>query len=63
MARCLMPVHNKPLAWVAHLRVAQATVPYENESGGSVIERLRALLAEIPEDSKRAVYTLGAAAA
>lgn len=63
VARCLMPQHNKPLAWVAHLRVAQAPVPYENESGGSVIERLQALLAEIPEGSKRAVYTLGAAAA
>jgi len=62
VARCLMPEHNKPLAWVAHLRVAQATVPYENEGGGSVIEGLRALLAGIPEDSKRAVYTLGQAA-
>jgi len=42
VARCLMPEHNKPLAWVAHLRLAQATVPYESESGGSVIEGLRA---------------------
>lgn len=63
VARCLMPSHNKPMEWVAHLRVAQVTVPYDNESGASVIERLEALLAGVPEDSKRAVYTLGKTAA
>jgi two-component system, sensor histidine kinase LadS len=63
VARCLMPENNKPLAWVAHLRVAQVEVPYENESAAAVIEHLNALLAEVPEDSKRAVYTLGKAVA
>jgi two-component system, sensor histidine kinase LadS len=63
VARCLMPSHNKPMEWVARLRVAQATVPFEDESGATVIERLNALIDEAPEDSKRAVYTLGRAAA
>jgi two-component system, sensor histidine kinase LadS len=62
VARCLMPSHNKPLEWVARLRVAQATVPNDNESGAVVVDRLDALLAGVPEDSKRAVYTLGKAA-
>jgi hypothetical protein len=38
-------------------------VPYETESAAAVIEHLNALLAEVPEDSKRAVYTLGKAVA
>lgn len=61
VARCLMPERNKPLEWVANLRVAQATVPYDKESGAGVIQRLDTLLASVPADSKRAVYTLGKA--
>jgi two-component system, sensor histidine kinase LadS len=58
VARCLMPEQDKPLDWVAHLRVAQATVPHENADGAGVIEQLNLLLAEVPPESKRAVYTL-----
>jgi two-component system, sensor histidine kinase LadS len=63
VARCLMPSHNKPLEWVARLRVVQATVPFDEEGGAALIERLQALLDEVPEDSKRAVYTLARAVA
>jgi two-component system, sensor histidine kinase LadS len=63
VARCLMPEHNKPLEWVAHLRVAQAVLPYQDDTGAAVLERLDSLLREVPADSKRAVYTLGKAAA
>jgi two-component system, sensor histidine kinase LadS len=63
VARGLMPSHNKPFEWIARLRVAQATVPFEEASGAALISRLNALLDEAPDDSKRAVYTLGKAAA
>jgi GGDEF domain-containing protein len=63
VARCLMPERNKPLEWVANLRVAQAVLPFEEEAGAAVLQRLTSLLGDIPEDSKRAVYTLGRAPA
>lgn len=58
VARGLMPFKNKPLEWVAHLRVAQAVVPRDGNDAQAVVLRLDALLAQVPADSKRAVYTL-----
>ncbi|MBI2769749.1 MAG: diguanylate cyclase [Burkholderiales bacterium] len=60
VARCLMPFKNKPLEWVAQVRVAQALVPAASGMDtGRVLERMEALLAAVPADSKRAVFTLG----
>ncbi|MEP6790359.1 MAG: 7TM diverse intracellular signaling domain-containing protein [Ramlibacter sp.] len=60
VARCLMPFKNKPLEWVANVRVAQALVPAASGMDiGRVLERMEALLAAVPADSKRAVFTLG----
>lgn len=58
VARCLMPFKNKPVEWVAHVRVAQTLVPTEGADARQVIDRLSALLNNIPPDSKRAVFTL-----
>jgi GGDEF domain-containing protein len=63
VARCLMPEQDKPLDWVAHLRVAQVTLPYENADGAAILQQLNLLLAKVPAESKRAVYTLGKAVA
>ena len=60
VARCLMPFKNKPLEWVAQVRVVQALVPsVSGMEAARVIERMDALLAAVPADSKRAVFTLG----
>ncbi|MBX3586404.1 MAG: diguanylate cyclase [Ramlibacter sp.] len=58
VARGLMPFKNKPLEWVAQLRVAQALVPLDGEDAQEVIDKLGALLASVPADSKRAVFSL-----
>ena len=58
VARCLMPFNNKPLEWVARVRVAHSVVPTECAEGRPVLERLEALLAAAPPDSKRAVFPL-----
>ena len=58
VARGLMPFKNKPLDWVAHLRVAQAVVPRDGSDAQSLVAQLDALLASAPVDSKRAVYSL-----
>ena len=58
VARCLMPFKNKPVEWVAQVRVAQSLVPTERADPKQVVERLEALLAAVPADSKRAVFTL-----
>ena len=58
VARCLMPFQNKPLDWVARVRVAQSVVPLENTEGRQVVERLEALLAAVAPDNKRAVFSL-----
>ncbi|HSV44680.1 MAG TPA: GGDEF domain-containing protein, partial [Ramlibacter sp.] len=59
VARCLMPFKNKPLDWVAQVRVAQTLVPSDaNTDPARVLERLERLLANVPADSKRAVFTL-----
>lgn len=58
VARCLMPFQNKPIEWVAHVRVAQTLVPTERSDAQQVIDRLSALLNNVAPDSKRAVFTL-----
>ncbi len=58
VARCLMPFKNKPIEWVAQVRVAQTLVPTERADAQQVIERLSGLLASVAPDSKRAVFTL-----
>ena len=58
VARCLMPFTNKPVEWVAQVRVAQSLVPAEWDHAQQVVERLEALLASVPADSKRAVFSL-----
>ncbi|HZY17668.1 MAG TPA: 7TM diverse intracellular signaling domain-containing protein [Ramlibacter sp.] len=57
VARCLMPFDGKPLEWVAQVRVAQTLVPGPG-AAEEVLEKLEGLLASIPPDSKRAVFTL-----
>jgi GGDEF domain-containing protein len=58
VARCLMPFKNKPLDWVAQVRVAQTIVPTQRADSTQVIDRLEALLANVSPESKRAVFTL-----
>lgn len=59
VARCLMPFRNKPLDWVAQVRIAQTQVPVVGDNDPArLIERLEAVLAAAPAESKRAVFTL-----
>jgi GGDEF domain-containing protein len=58
VARCLMPFKNKPIEWVAQVRVAQTVVPTERADAQQVVERLSGLLNNVSPDSKRAVFTL-----
>jgi GGDEF domain-containing protein len=58
VARCLMPFKDKPVEWVAHVRVAQTIVPTQRADSKQVIERLEGLLANVSPESKRAVFTL-----
>jgi GGDEF domain-containing protein len=58
VARCLMPFDGKPLEWIPQVRVAQAVVPGTGDAQ-LVIDKLDAVLAMAPIDSKRAVYTIG----
>lgn len=58
VARGLMPFRNKPIEWVAQLRVAQAMVPQEGTDANDLVDRLEALLSSVPADSKRAVFGL-----
>jgi two-component system, sensor histidine kinase LadS len=58
VARCLMPFKNKPVEWVAQVRVAQSLVPMENSGPQQLVDRLSALLSNVTPESKRAVYTL-----
>ena len=57
VARCLMPFKGKPLEWVAQVRVAQSLVPNGGDSG-NLVERLEAVLASVPAQSRRAVFTV-----
>ncbi len=58
VARCLMPFKNKPVEWVAQVRVAQTMVPPDRGDADTVVSRLEALLAAVPANSKRAVFTI-----
>ena len=58
VARCLMPFKNKPIEWVAQVRVAQTLVPTERADPQEVLDRLSTLLNNVAPDSKRAVFTL-----
>jgi diguanylate cyclase (GGDEF)-like protein len=58
VARCLMPFKNKPIDWVAQVRVAQTIVPTQRADSKQVIDRLESLLANVSPESKRAVFTL-----
>lgn len=58
VARCLMPFKNRPLAWVARVRVAQALIPMDGDDPAQLIGQLEMLLATVPTDSKRAVFVL-----
>jgi GGDEF domain-containing protein len=58
VARCLMPFKDKPVEWVAHVRVAQTIVPTQRADAKQVLDRLEALLANVSPESKRAVFTL-----
>jgi two-component system, sensor histidine kinase LadS len=58
VARCLMPFKDKPLQWVAQVRVAQTLVPAERADPQQVVARLQALLSNVPAESKRAVFSL-----
>ncbi|MEO7392259.1 MAG: 7TM diverse intracellular signaling domain-containing protein, partial [Ramlibacter sp.] len=58
VARCLMPFKNKPIAWVAQVRVGQTMVPTERADAPQVIARLGAMLAAVSPDTRRAVFTL-----
>jgi GGDEF domain-containing protein len=58
VARCLMPFKNKPLDWVAQVRVAQTIVPTQRADSKQVVARLESLLANVSPESRRAVFTL-----
>lgn len=59
VARCLMPFKNKPIEWVAQVRVAQGLVPMDGTDVDVLLRELQALLANVPADSRRAVFSLG----
>jgi two-component system, sensor histidine kinase LadS len=57
VARCLMPFKGKPVEYVAQVRVAQTLVP-SGAGAEKVVDKLAAVLAAVPADSKRAVFTI-----
>jgi GGDEF domain-containing protein len=58
VARCLMPFKDKPIGWLAQVRVGQTAVPNGRHDAKDVLLGLEALLASVGADSKRAVFTL-----
>lgn len=58
IARCLMPFKDKSPEWVAQLRVAQALVPLDGSDVNDLMQRLHAVLANAPRDSRRGVFAL-----
>jgi len=63
VARCLMPLPNRPLAQTIQVRVAQAVVPHDGTDPQQVLARLHARLAGARPDGRRAIHVLGAEAA
>lgn len=59
VARCLMPSRRRPADWVAQVRVAQALVPMDGTDPDRLLVDLDALLASVPADDRRAVFSLG----
>lgn len=59
VASCLMPFEDKPEGWVARVRVAYALVPLDGDDMQVLVDRLGRLLARVPADSPKAVFTLG----
>ena len=58
VARCLMPFDGKPVEWVAQARIAQSPLPAPGVEPQRVLDHLEAVLAAVPPDSKRAVFSL-----
>lgn len=58
IARGLMPFKDKPIEWVAQLRVAQALVPLDDSDSPRLLERLGALLDGVPADTRSGIFTL-----
>jgi diguanylate cyclase (GGDEF)-like protein len=63
VARCLMPFKDKPLDFVAQVRIAQGLVPMDGTSPEELMARLEQVLARVPSDEKRAVFALSRPAA
>ena len=60
VARCLMPFKDKPVEWVAQVRIAQSLVPVDPPDAKELIAKLETVLAGVAPDSRRAVFTLRA---
>lgn len=58
VARCLMPFTDKPIEWVAQVRVAQTVLPVHGSDAKAVLTALEGLLASVGPDTRRAVFTL-----
>jgi diguanylate cyclase (GGDEF)-like protein len=58
VAHCLMPFDNKPVEWVAQTRIALSPLPAPGIDHARLLEHLEAVLAAVPPDSKRAVFSL-----
>lgn len=61
VARCLMPYKGLHVDCVAQVHVAYALVPYQASNAQGLLTQLEERLANIPVDSKRAVFMLGEA--
>lgn len=58
VARCLMQFKDKPVDWVAQVRVAQTVVPTEVNDAAQLLKQLDTVLAAVPPDSRRAVFSV-----
>jgi GGDEF domain-containing protein len=58
VAHCLMPFDRKPVEWVAQVRIAQSPLPDGTRDPRRLLDHLEAVLAAVPPDSKRAVFSL-----
>jgi GGDEF domain-containing protein len=58
VAACLRPFDDKPVQWVPQVRIAQTVVPGLGDAQ-LVLDKLEAVLASAPADSRRAVFSVG----